>query len=599
MNIVIKINLLAVFLIMSICVCAQTNTFTSAYNLDFRSPNTKNILFDWGIASGNIAYANMQLDSTLLKRDKYPYLMAPVSLAGFTIPIYMSLSQTIALPKWNETFADVSLSCKSKNLYIADLVVQGIDKDEHVVQADTIYIGKNSDWNYYTGKVSLEKVVKLYLRLDVRGNGRDDKGDVCEQGLWLDNLAIRLEGQDIDDYPLADAYGTGESLFGSASLLSFMDEDSYNNIKELKEKKILTIGESFHGSATMMRVAEQLIKYQVTHNNCKLILLERPMTQLLLVNRYIQGDEAFKLEDILSLQDRLSYGDELVRLFSWLKQYNVNSENKVSLYGMDVATENLDDEHWLYRYLLTLGEKYKSHMVDSLCFKVLGSGYGDVAQKIAHSDEFKKWLDDCELDILLYSMNRAESIKNNFVTISRDSIMFRTANYLITKICSSEKDRTIIYSHLFHGAYNDVAPDLRHPMLGTFMREEYGTDYGCIGLLIGDGSRLTITGDGVTMDTILPPVKHSLESILCKYSQDYFYAPIQSREQYFYSLRCFGFFGNRYANIVPYRNMDGVIFVRQSQPIACPKELLNKMPQSKATTRMVDDYKAIRERLRK
>ena len=118
------------------------------------------------------------------------------------------------------------------------------------------------------------------------------------QRLWLDKITIDIDKIDINTFKIAKL--TSNPIIDKKNVvpLSFLNDTSYNSVKELETKKIVAIGETVHGTETMVAAGAQLIKHQVTHNKSKLVLFEIPMEYSFVMNRFIQGDKTIKIEEL-------------------------------------------------------------------------------------------------------------------------------------------------------------------------------------------------------------------------------------------------------------------------------------------------------------
>lgn len=589
------------FCIVSVCCFAQTETFTSMYDLDFNGLK-RTTLMNWQI---NRKYSQAQVfhDTTVVQSGKHPLVIASLPVFKELIAVVnVELNQNILLPRrYNLSNAKLSLTCKSQNLQEAYLLVSGIGLQNEIVSLDTIPISDESDWNVYSGKLDLRNVKMLDIRIRVKG-----KLNRNPQYLWLDQLSIQLDGQDINHFSLDDSYEPMDSLIKNPVALSFSNPEKYAQIGVLKDSKILALGETFHGSETMSRVAVDIMKYQILHDNCKLILLERPMTQLFSLNRYIQGDESF-CPDSLLLLEKFPFGKNFLQFASWLKEYNSTTQKKVSLYGMDIELNQIDDAHWLCEYLRRLAMKDDAHLVDSLCLSILGGGLNgyDKAISIAqNTPQIKTLLGDTEYGSFIHCLRLLDRIPRDFniqlreTILLRDSLMSDFGSYLIENVIDSEREKAIVYSHLLHAGYGVEAFFRNNRMFGSFMKDKYEDDYACVGLIVGIGEFLTFKCHRLIIDELTPPVKWSLEHVMGTLGNDYSYASINKDSHAACCIRGFGsqIPANMYVNIVPLSvYMDGVIYVRQSDPLFYPPQLLNKPLKDKSMYRLMNNYTRFRE----
>lgn len=125
-------------------------------------------------------------------------------------------------------------------------------------------------------------------------NGEDQK----ERAYWIDKLNILLDDKSIDTFPVPVVPPFSVQEPEKIKKLS-LNEDLYGSIPELNTKKIVALGETVHGSASVNSITAQIIKHQILKNNCKLVLLEFPFGSMMFLNKEMQGKTIFKGDSIL------------------------------------------------------------------------------------------------------------------------------------------------------------------------------------------------------------------------------------------------------------------------------------------------------------
>ena len=111
------------------------------------------------------------------------------------------------------------------------------------------------------------------------------------------------------------------------------DNDStlLTRINELKDKKIIGLGECTHGSPRIKNCGYSIFKESLFQNgDCRFVLLEAPVDALLLVDTYIQGiisspDIEKQIKEIMQMF--LQTISELMGFVDWLKEYNKTSSS--------------------------------------------------------------------------------------------------------------------------------------------------------------------------------------------------------------------------------------------------------------------------------
>lgn len=584
------------FVLFSICVHAQDRTYTQMYYLDFHQENDS--LFNWYVSRDKTQGVVIH-DTTVMKNNKHPLGIFQRRLWNVHFPININICQNVLLPRTHSaSYAKLTLHCKGQNLRQAYMIGTSLDYKGHVMAADTVFLIENNDWQAYSCVIPLKGSAMLNIQIEVKGNY-----DKIPQKLLLDYVDIQLDNCSLDRFAVQDSYGERDSLIENPLPLSFDTEKGYSQINFLDKSKVLALGETLHGSASMTKVATDIMKYQVQHNHCKLILLERPVTQWLTLNRYVQGDDSV-CPDSLLFADKFPLGKELQEFMLWLRSYNKTAEKKVGLYGIDIDVIDKDEVYWLCEYLRTLKGKKDISKIDSLCWQLVeGKNIDNIVDKAQSIPELKEILNEKEYNVFLHTLKHIKDrlgkrrASSSDVLLLRDSLMNSCADYLIDELVDLSEEKVVMYTHLRHSAFLRD-PIYRNKMLGTYMREKYRKDYTCIGLTVGKGSFLTIDSDQFVIKKLNPPVYNSLESVMEELGLDYCYASVRHDSYSACMIRGFGSVvkDNQYINLSSLSYyMDGVIYVRESKPTFYPKELLNKRIEKGYIQRVWKNYGKIKK----
>lgn len=379
----------------------------------------------------------------------------------------------------------------------------------------------------------------------------------------------------MDDYPVPTLPPVNILRTEKHIPLSFSAPALYGDIPELRTKRIIALGETLHGSSTLNRSAFQLIEHQVKNNNCRLVLLELPSEQMLSFNRFIQGDETFCLDSLLtdnkhSLLSREQMSDLMLRL----QKHNAGTKDKVWLLGMDYDNYTANSAMFLFDYLCTLNQTSYCSAIDSLCAILLKEEpFVEAADWLTgpQKEAFKKKIPKKEYDILLHCINtslkRRGTEPPEFI---RDEAMYENIKFFIDIICP-EKERAIIYAHLKHtNPHNHLSTSIFSSSFGSWMKEEYPNDYFNIAMLVGSGTFTTYdwSFSKITM-SLEKPYANTLEYALKDMQTEYFYMPVSEIPTRPVYLREIGNAGlkDQYCIIYPYNRMDAVIYIDQSAPL--------------------------------
>jgi len=290
--------------------------------------------------------------------------------------------------------------------------------------------------------------------------------------LWIDNIRIEIDGKDIGPYTELELL---EPIhINPENIIPIEDASSFARIPALNEKKIVAIGESLHGSETFDELFYETVKYQVQHNQCKLILLELDMSTTFAMNSFIQGNENFDADSLLYDLRYISYSyRQLKKTLLFLKDYNRSTEKKVHLIGIDIGIPSgvvVLPRFYPSEYLYMLNSDFNYKKIDTICYELrVTNAYtnpvGIELQKLEKDARFRQMLGETELKIFSYCINNymkkfadkanidltAHPALRKEYEISREIWMFENAKHFIDLICGQNSDgKVLIFGHAAH-----------------------------------------------------------------------------------------------------------------------------------------------------
>ena len=117
--------------------------------------------------------------------------------------------------------------------------------------------------------------------------------------------------------------------------LSFLDE-------EFKSKKIISIGESTHGTSEFALMRHKIFKYLVQNYGFNTIFLEDEYSRCLLIDEYIKGKEKDKGEAVIqNFRNWTWVTEEMLGLIEWMKLYNrEHPDDQLNFVGVDMQDGN-------------------------------------------------------------------------------------------------------------------------------------------------------------------------------------------------------------------------------------------------------------------
>ncbi|MDR3339201.1 MAG: erythromycin esterase family protein, partial [Candidatus Symbiothrix sp.] len=422
-----------------------------------------------------------------------------------------------------------------------------------------------------------------FLHLSVALQGKDF---LSEQALWLDRIEIVVDGKNMTHFPARNLIREPLKM-KDITPLSFTDSMLYDRIPELKTKRIFALGETVHGSGSIFDVAFQIAKHQVEKNSCRLILLELPIEDMLSVNRFIQGDASFEIDSLMFRYFNFAYyGTDLKKMFLWLKAYNKRNSEKVWIMGMDYEYRKEESIMSLYDYLYAINQSLQSPAIDSLCYHVLTAignsskveEFLQLAESLAKRKDIASLIGEKEFEIFRhvltvsgkYGASTAKRLD------SRDSVMYENTDFLLNFLCNKD-EKAFVLAHFGHVNYKGlpVIPNRHHISFGSLMKENYGTDYFCTGVLVGTGDFATTGDSTITIRPLQSPPLGSLEYLFGQARNNYFYIPESAIPQPIACIRLIGNVDSEEA-FKPWSvrsRMDAAIYIQNSKASAIPSEI--------------------------
>jgi len=323
---------------------------------------------------------------------------------------------------------------------------------------------------------------------------------------WFDDFVITIDGKDIqtlEETPKIFLKNNNPNEINSAihnsstpidlstneSLSSSLDE----LITKVGNKKIVSIGESTHGTSEFYRLREIITKRLIQEKGFNTVVLENPYDDIELLNKELLSSPL----DSLSKKHLFSiYQTKEMR--SFLQWYKDNRSN------YNIKFKGCDDSNWVFYKLLSENVKIDK---DEKLSKLLQKLKSNIVKKPVSN--FKEEL-KINLDIyatILEIENHLESTNNlspNLKEIlfngkttyindvnrkngkqfqSRDEIMADRISYL----AQNNDNKIIVWAHNAHIS-NEVISDNEIGIMGRDLKKEFKNDYHSIGLTTLKGS---------------------------------------------------------------------------------------------------------------
>lgn len=226
------------------------------------------------------------------------------------------------------------------------------------------------------------------------------------------------------------------------SINNFTELEKYNDFgllgKSIGSSKIVAISEGYHNSKENILLNNRLISYLIKKKGFNTIVFESGLPESRKVNDYIHGKPIEENEWLGGISTTYSEWEEGVNLFNWLKLYNESNNEKINIYGIDIAGEYNNWQNSLnsiYSYLNDVDLFYSNGIQNKLkkytpLFKE--RVYANYYNKVSPSQKN-------EIDILFKNIiNHLESNKSKFIAKSNQldfEWSLQTAKSLLQASC--------------------------------------------------------------------------------------------------------------------------------------------------------------------
>jgi len=559
MKILIRNLLLSFYLCAISCSAKEKNQARDIYNLGFESNISMNSSIEGWYNSAS--YSRIQLDSVQVKEGKYSAKVFVLNIPS-NKPGPFCIFQPIHLPVDPQKL-EVSIWVKEETSLGGSLKCRLLDSAEKVVSRDSTSFIVSHDWTKYTINFDRPAGRILYIEVELPQGSQ----------VWLDQCEIHMNGKSICEYETKNILSDFryDRILQNPTKIELNDSVIIGLSRDLKGVDLVGIGESVHRSHEMVESRNQLIKYLVKYQNCRLIILEAPADFVEQLNGYIQGNLGD--EEILNPTNPIKsqtfhYSEETRALVHWLKDYNKTAQKKVSIAGMDFCYSIQSQLTSLIR------EIQKSELIKRLRNFVQNSNSDSLVYTIQKNDsQLRASLTDDQYARLKLLANRFDQYiikyKSPSPNSTRDSIMAENVKTLLNQY-GAEGEISVINAHLMHLNKTNLFSYLV-PSLGKRLFDFYGGRYFVIGQLVGEGQYLAGAVRG-EIHELFSDENRSIESVCSKVPMDYFYSAINKSDKSSNSLMMFRSNGGMPQRIQFFpgnlsQRIDAVVFIRKGSPL--------------------------------
>jgi erythromycin esterase-like protein len=563
--------------------CSQEKTAVKAvYNLDFSNVEIKNS--KWYYSFEPFAH----IDSTEKKiNGKYPICFEqdfhPV-IQNIYPSFQLVLHQQLFIPQTVYLSDTIRVSIRNKcyNLSEGWLKFFCTDANDNLLYSDSIDINNDNCWEYKEVTFPVIHAEKMLLGIYALGYDYPSPKLREVQKLYIDRIGVTVNNKDIEDFNYQPT--TEKVALNQNQIINLIptEVNSFAQIPIPNSKTIIGIGESVHGSKSISEIEVQMMKKLIENHNCRLLLFEANMYQMLLANLFIQGKFSENSTNILN--ETASYTTFSSTLFCdfmwWLRKYNETVTDKVRVYGiLDLnyhiyvnplfdylyAFYNKQTDSEVHPLLQLLYDRKFTILKDTMQFtqlaQVMGKqNYSDFLYALSNVPQY------LQLDSLSFNTN----LHRIFM---RDYQMFEIAErYMSENIKTGET--VCIVAHLGHLNKKDSNfPYFRS--MGSLLKDKYEDSYFVTGIFAGRGSIASVSLNEKALQPMdLSCLRDgSIESLCYKNDLPCFYYSTSnlSGSNYYYRR-----IGNSYIKQSEYwygnlkSRIDGFIFISKSQAIDNP-----------------------------
>jgi erythromycin esterase-like protein len=578
---------------------ADFSTYTGRYGLNFDESQ-------WGLFYSN-SVAQKSID--VANRSNYLNICSIILNNGIRerLAVYFQNHAKLLLPDFTAaSSAEIALICKGENLKRIDLIITRFDKNENAFRDDTLTAFKRimgEGWHEYKKRIALTEDAFWSLRVEAEGldstyiydsdlfiRKAGHKDSTLNESLSLRKLDIYINGKHIDYYSPDERVHKVTVESSDIVPLALSNPKQYDKITELKNRRIIGLGETVHGSETMAEITVDIIKEQVRNNGCKLIAIEKMAEEMLLVNRFVQGDMSLHLDTLMKrfirprgFLNNLFSISQLKELCLWLREYNRTLTQPVRLLGMDYEQYVKGRRQAMADYLSFINKTLKLNSIDEICYILLKE-----PNEFTQHDcvQLRELWNQIRLTVFAFTGTDEATITEHFLfdlsnfwdnltdgkTVTRDYKMSENIQFYIKHLCKNE-EKVVISAHWGHTNYVD---NFYERSMGYYLKRAFGDDYFHIGITTAHGAAITASNMYNQPDTLQQPIVNSIEHALDQLPEDCLYIPSHVFADSYAYIRSMGTLStdwryNGYISLVG--RMGGIIFIRNCKATVLLSEI--------------------------
>ena len=286
----------------------------------------------------------------------------------------------------------------------------------------------------------------------------------------------------------------------------------------VKNAKVVCLGESRHDISEQFKLKNRLVKFLIEELGFRTFALEASLPYSIRLNDYLKTGNG-SLDLIMAEMPGWFLWDtqELKELLIWMKEFNAQTNDKVSFYGFDIVAPNNAYEQ-IFDYLKSVNKaKYKEIEADDFGREIMNDNHwpSTLEQFAAISEERKlaiskninqlyQDIENKEIEFINESSEQEYQWILKLTYSAREAIRMFTTNDRVqmglirdnsmANICSwivNKEGKTIIWAHNVHIAKSEFTmsmfPDQKIKGMGAILADEYKDKLISVGGTFGKG----------------------------------------------------------------------------------------------------------------
>lgn len=527
---------------------------------------------------------NRHVDTKDLSARDRPYLKILFGDSNFVsnkTNMYVRLFRSDIILPMREANDDLTIKISSRGIDLKEsysVSVAGFDENNKQVYIQVQNNLGNQGWNFDSFKGIPLEARSLTILIEYIGN------QLKSQALHLQPIQMMQKGKDISDIPLdrlLDIKDHDTSIKKEDVIpLSGKSGNIVSILPKINEKSIIGLGECTHGSLTVVQSRLSFLKEMILLGECQLLAMEYPVYETFVMDSFAQGTldsyHASFVKDI-ALSDMNTDIDEFMSFLLWLREYNKNAINKISIVGLEpLLSADADKYKWMNFFYTCLAKEKSKYYLQDLDKENLESLIDRGLDTLLFSKESNAIF---RYIFQSYKSNREQlKVQKDFdkVMQNRDLYMAQHSQFYYDHILQNNS-RMIIYAHSGHlmKTPSNMYKITAKPTLGSLLVESFQDRYFNISFQFGKGEYRYLTPFSDTSYI------HKID-YLPKYSLEYNAFKIPVKEDFYISSEKISKklvsrvdIPVRNSNyLYSYKNLnkdfDGYVFVKESKAAVFP-----------------------------